>query len=233
MKDADGFWVGDYWGVSRSGSNANVVARPRRELGRPQEPRVQGHGGPDGDPRSPDRRSPACSQRRLPTAARSTTSSPGIQFFADLKKPATSSPSTRPRRRWRTGRPRSRSTGTTCSAYGDEFKGNIDWKVSVPRTACSALLLPGDQHVCAAPVRGPALAGVPATRTGPAALAEGLHPPRPVPGPVRSAVSPGASGQAAPGQYYGDVKFPTQAQTDAATDGVAESWGPKVLGQLA
>ena len=44
MKDASGLWFGDYFGVIALAANRSVVKTMPRELGRPEEARIQGHG---------------------------------------------------------------------------------------------------------------------------------------------------------------------------------------------
>ena len=114
LKDADGAWVGDYWGAVSLGANTKVAPLPASWADL-KKSEYKGKVALNGDParvglgvrrglrglgreRRLARRHPA----RASTSSRSS------------RTPATSSPSTPRRRRWRTARRRSRSTGTTC-----------------------------------------------------------------------------------------------------------------------
>ena len=126
---------------------------------------------------------------------------PGIDFFAKLKTvgnwlPVDSSPQTV-------------ASGQTPIvidwdylnlAYAKEFPA-ANWKVDDPdRRRLRLLLLPGDQRDRSAPVGGPALAGVPVLRPGPDHLAEGLHAPGALPGPLDAEGDPeGAAARPAAG----------------------------------
>ena len=85
VKDADGHWYGDYYGVLSFAVNKDIVTEPPDRLGRPAEARVRQLGGArrrsarlePGDPRRLCRRPRRRRRRRAATPARrASTSSP-------------------------------------------------------------------------------------------------------------------------------------------------------------
>ncbi len=86
-KDPDGNWYGDYYGVLAFEVNSDAVDQRAAGLGRPAQAGVQGPGGAF---RRPARLDPGLHERRSPrpwpTAARWTTSMPGLEFFKQLNE---------------------------------------------------------------------------------------------------------------------------------------------------
>ena len=217
MKDADGFWVGDYWGVIAFGIQRlawSLTATPKR-LGRhPQGLGAAGAGvAMNGDP----------ADVRLGVRRR-VLGGPGPrrlagqhharhQYFADLKKSGNFiTVLTPPRRTVANGQ-----TPVTidwdylqgCLRHRVQGQARVEGVGPVVR-GVRQLLLPGDQRVLEAPVRRPAVAGVLLLRPGPAALAQGVHAPGPVPGPGQAREDPGEplSSSCRRPQNYKNVKFP-------------------------
>ena len=136
LKDANGAWVNDYGGYMSIGYDAAKVPAPT-SVDRPAQARVQGQGRAQRRP-DPGRRGVQRRRRwpRSATAARPTTSPPGVDFFGQLKEagnflPVDPTPATI----------ESGQTPVVIDwdylnvAQAAKLKGKIDWKIVVPANA--------------------------------------------------------------------------------------------------
>ncbi len=193
MKDADGFWVGDYWGVIAFGINASLVHTTPKSWADLKDSGLQGRVAMNGDPRTSGSAFAGVFSAALANGGSLDNIMPGIQYFADLKKSGNfitvdATPAT----------VANGQTPVTIDwdylqlSYGIEFKGKLDWKVSVPSSGvfgnyyCQAISA-FSKHPYAARLWQEFCY----SDAGPAALAQGVHAPGPVPGPGQAREDPG------------------------------------------
>ena len=195
MKDGPASGSATTGARSRSATTRSSSTPRRRRSADLLKPGLQGQGGPERQPATSGSAVAGVFAAALANGGSLSNVSPGIDFFAKLKTVGQLHPGAvdaadgrlgpdadldrlglpEPRLRPRSSRPRS-------------------WKMIDPvRRRLRRLLLPGDQRDGSAPVGGPALGGVPLLRPGPAALAQGLLAPGPVPGPGQAEGDPGVA----------------------------------------
>src|SRR4051794_18224620 len=86
MKDADGFWCGDYWGVVAFGVNASLIHTTPKSWADLKDPGLQGRVAMNGDPRTSGSAFAGVFSAALANGGSLDNIMPGIQYFADLKK---------------------------------------------------------------------------------------------------------------------------------------------------
>jgi putative spermidine/putrescine transport system substrate-binding protein len=135
QKDADGFWVGDYWGAISLGANTKVASLPSSWADL-KKPDYKGKVALNGDPRESGSAFAGVLAASVANGGSLDDIQPGIDFFKELKDmgnfilvdatPATVA---------------NGQTPVTIDwdylqiAYGSEFKSNIKWEVTVPADA--------------------------------------------------------------------------------------------------
>jgi putative spermidine/putrescine transport system substrate-binding protein len=86
LKDALGYWIGDYWGVQSFLSNNNVVKEPPKDWDDLLSRKLRGMVAIDGDPRLAGDAFAAVMAASLANGGSLDNIEPGITFFARLKK---------------------------------------------------------------------------------------------------------------------------------------------------
>jgi putative spermidine/putrescine transport system substrate-binding protein len=138
LKDADGAWVGDYWGAVSLGSNTKVAALPK-SFADLKKPEYKGKVAMNGDPRQSGSAFAGVFAASVANGGSLDDIQPGIDFFKELKSmgnfilvdatPATVA---------------NGQTPVTIDwdylqiAYGSEFKSNVTWEVTIPSDAAVA-----------------------------------------------------------------------------------------------
>ena len=181
-KDADGAWYGDYYGVMSFETTPRSSRTPRRSCADLLKPEYKGKVALSGDPTKSNQAISPSGPRRSPTAARSTTSQPGLDFFKKLNDMGNFVPVIAKQATVASGETPIVLTWTyTALADRDKLAGNpADRGQRADRRPVRGHVRPGHQRLRAASVRGQAVGGVPVLRRGPAHLAEGLLQPDPL-----------------------------------------------------
>lgn len=226
LKDADGFWVGDYWGVVSLAANTKVAALPEawEDL---KKSEYKGKVALNGDPRESGSAFAGVLAAAVANGGSLDDIQPGIDFFAELKEmgnfilvdatPATVA---------------NGQTPVTIDwdylqiAYGDEFAGNITWEVTVPADAvvgnfyCQAINADAP-HPFAARLWQEFLY----SDEGQLLWLKGYsHPARFEDMSERGVVPQDLLDKLPSADLYENVEFPTQEQSDKAKEVIAEGW---------
>lgn len=232
MKDAEGFWVGDYWGVIAFGANEKVVPAPKAWADL-KKPEYKGKVALNGDPRESGSALSGVTAAALANGGSLEDITAGVDFFAELKKmgnfiPVDATPAT----------VASGQTPVTVDwdylqiAYGAEFEANVTWVVSVPTDGvfgnfyCQAINAEAP-HPFAARLWQEFLY----SDEGQLLWLKGFtHPARFQDMSERGVIPQDLLDQLPPAQSYETVQFPTPEQSDTQSAQIAEQWGPKVAG---
>ena len=232
MKDAEGFWVGDYWGVIAFGANEKVVPAPKAWADL-KKPEYKGKVALNGDPRESGSALSGVTAAALANGGSLDDITAGVDFFAELKKmgnfiPVDATPAT----------VASGQTPVTVDwdylqiAYGAEFEANVTWVVSVPTDGvfgnfyCQAINAEAP-HPFAARLWQEFLY----SDEGQLLWLKGFtHPARFQDMSERGVIPQDLLDQLPPAQSYETVQFPTPEQSDTQSAQIAEQWGPKVAG---
>ncbi|MEJ7842739.1 MAG: ABC transporter substrate-binding protein [Rubrobacter sp.] len=233
MKDAEGYWVGDYYGVIAFGVNEDVVKNVPQEWEELKSSEYEGQISLNGDPRSAAAAFAGVYAASLANGGSLDDIGPGIDFFAELKKMGNLIPVA--------VSPASISNGQTPLTidwdylhlgYGDEFKDTLKWGVQVPGSGVF-----GNFYVQAINAEAP---NPFASRLwqeflysdeGQLLWLEGYsHPARFEDMAKRGVIPQNLLDKLPPPEAYEQVEFPTQKQTEQATAQLTEEWGPKVAG---
>jgi putative spermidine/putrescine transport system substrate-binding protein len=86
LKDPNGYWTGDYYGVEAFGTNTKVVKNPPKTWSDLLKPEYKNQVGIDNDPRSSQDAFSAVFAAALGNGGSLDNIEPGIEFFAQLKK---------------------------------------------------------------------------------------------------------------------------------------------------
>jgi putative spermidine/putrescine transport system substrate-binding protein len=231
MKDADGHWVGDYWGVISFGVNADIAKSAPAAFADLMKSDYKNMVALNGDPREAGAAFAGVYAASLANGGSLDDIMPGIQFFADLKKagnfiPVGATPAT----------VANGQTPITIDwdylqiGYGKEFEGKLTWQVQVPSDAvfgnyyCQAIsaFAPNPnaaklwQEFCY-------------SDEGQLIWLKGFaHPARFQDLASRNAVPQELLDKLPPADAYAKVEFPTQEQSDKAKQVLADNWGPLV-----
>jgi putative spermidine/putrescine transport system substrate-binding protein len=227
LKDADGAWVGDYWGAVSLGANTKVAPLPAN-FADLKKPEYKGKVAMNGDPRESGSAFAGVFAASVANGGSLDDIQPGIDFFKELKSmgnfilvdatPATVA---------------NGQTPVTIDwdylqiAYGDEFKSNVTWEVTIPSDAAVA------NNYCQA---------INATAPNPFAARlwqeflysdEGQllwlkgfsHPVRFQDLSDRGVIPQDLLSKLPSADLYANVQFPTPEQSDKATQVIQQGWG--------
>jgi putative spermidine/putrescine transport system substrate-binding protein len=226
LKDADGAWVGDYWGAVSLGANTKVAALPQtwEDL---KKPDYKGKVALNGDPRESGSAFAAVFAASVANGGSLDDIQPGIDFFKELKDmgnfisvdatPATVA---------------NGQTPVTIDwdylqiAYGSEFKSNITWEVTVPSDAavgnfyCQAINA-NAPHPYAARLWQEFLY----SDEGQLLWLKGFsHPARFQDMSDRGVIPQDLLSKLPSADLYASIEFPTNEQNDKATQVIADGW---------
>jgi putative spermidine/putrescine transport system substrate-binding protein len=227
LKDPEGAWVGDYWGAISLGANTKVAPLPA-SFADLKKPEYKGKVAMNGDPRESGSAFAGVFAASVANGGSLDDIQPGIDFFKELKDmgnfilvdatPATVA---------------NGQTPVTIDwdylqiAYGDEFKSNVTWEVTIPSDAAVA------NNYCQA---------INATAPNPFAARlwqeflysdEGQllwlkgfsHPVRFQDLSDRGVIPQDLLSKLPSADLYANVQFPTPDQSDKATQAIQQGWG--------
>jgi putative spermidine/putrescine transport system substrate-binding protein len=227
LKDADGAWVGDYWGAVSLAANTKVAPLPQTWADL-KKPEYKGKVALNGDPRESGSAFAGVFAASVANGGSLDDIQPGIDFFKELKDlgnyiPVDATPAT----------VANGQTPVTIDwdylqiAYGAEFKSNITWEVTVPADAvvgnfyCQAINAEAP-HPFAARLWQEFLY----SDEGQLLWLKGFsHPARFQDMSDRGVVPQELLDQLPSAELYADVQFPTPEQNEAATTVIADGWG--------
>lgn len=227
LKDADGAWVGDYWGAISLGANTKVAALPASWADL-KKPEYKGKVALNGDPRESGSAFAGVFAASVANGGSLDDIQPGIDFFKELKDmgnfilvdatPATVA---------------NGQTPVTIDwdylqlAYGKEFKSNITWEVTVPADAvvanfyCQAINADAPN-----PFAARLWQEFLYSDEGQLLWLKGFsHPVRFQDLSDRGVIPQDLLDALPSADLYTDVQFPTPEQNDAATKVIADGWG--------
>jgi putative spermidine/putrescine transport system substrate-binding protein len=233
LKDAQGYWVGDYWGVISFGTNVDVAKTAPTDWADLKNPAYKNMVALGGDPRQAGEAFAAVFAASLANGGSLDDITPGIQFFADLKAAgnfittqATSA---------------TKASGQTPIVAGwdylqladrDSDKGKVNVQVTVPKTGvyggyyCQAINKYATHPNCAKLWQEFLYSDA-----GQLLWLKGYtHPARFQDMANRKVIPAALIAKLPPAQDYKTVKFASLKQAAAATTVLAAQWGPKVLG---
>jgi putative spermidine/putrescine transport system substrate-binding protein len=226
QKDADGFWVGDYWGAISLGADTKVAALPATWADL-KKPEYKGKVALNGDPRESGSAFAGVLAASVANGGSLDDIQPGIDFFKELKDmgnfilvdatPATVA---------------NGQTPVTIDwdylqiAYGSEFESNIKWEVTVPADAvvgnfyCQAINATGPN-----PWASRLWQEFLYSDEGQLLWLKGFsHPVRFQDLSDRGVIPQDLLDELPSADLYKDVQFPTPEQNDAATAVIADGW---------
>lgn len=233
MKDPDGMWVGDYYGVIAFGINEDVVKNAPRNWEDLKKPEYKGQVALNGDPRSAAAAFGGVFAASLANGGSLDDIGPGIDFFAELKNKGNLIPvGVSPANIANGQTPITIDWDYLQTGYGDEFKNKLKWVVQIPESAAF-----GNYYVQAINANAPNPFAARLWQEflysdeGQLLWLEGYaHPARFDDMVKRDVIPQNLLDKLPPAEAYKNVEFPTQKQTDAATAKLKEEWGPKVAG---
>jgi putative spermidine/putrescine transport system substrate-binding protein len=227
LKDADGAWVGDYWGAVSLAANTKVAPLPQTWADL-KKPEYKGKVALNGDPRESGSAFAGVFAASVANGGSLDDIQPGIDFFKELKDlgnyiPVDATPAT----------VANGQTPVTIDwdylqiAYGAEFKSNITWEVTVPADAvvgnfyCQAINAEAP-HPFAARLWQEFLY----SDEGQLLWLKGFsHPARFQDMSDRGVIPQELLDKLPSAELYADVQFPTPEQNEAATKVIADGWG--------
>jgi len=234
MKDPNGRWVGDYWGVVSFGVNTKVIKDVPHTWADLLKPEYKGKVALNGDPRTSGSALAGVFSAALANGGSPSNVEPGIRFFQKLKQsgnfiPVDATPAT----------VASGQTPITIDwdylnlSYTKEFaKQGVSWTVSIPKTGVyGAFYAQAINAQAPNPNAAKLWEEFLYSDQGQLLFLKGFtHPARFADLAKRHRI-PAALLKALPAaSAYARVRFANDAQQTAAKDLVTKEWGPKVAG---
>ena len=233
MKDPEGYWVGDYYGVIAFGINQDIVKNVPTDWADLKKPEYKNQVALNGDPRTSSSAFSGVYAASLANGGSLDDIGPGIEFFAELKRlgnyiPVSADPAT----------VANGQTPITIDwdylqiGYGDEFRGQLEWQVQVPPSGVF-----GNFYVQAINADAPHPFAARLWQEflysdeGQLLWLEGYsHPARFDDMVERGVIPQELLDKLPPPEPYEQVEFPSQEQTEKATKLLTEEWGKQVAG---
>ena len=233
MKDPEGYWVGDYYGVIAFGINQDIVKNTPQDWEDLKRPEYEGQVALNGDPRSSSSAFSGVYAAALANGGSLDDIGPGIDFFADLKQRGNLIPvSVTPATIQNGQTPITIDWDYLDLGYGDALEGQVAFEVLVPPSGVFGnfyvqAINSDAPHPFAARLWQEFLY----SDEGQLLWLEGYsHPARFDDMEKRGVIPQKLLDKLPPPEPYEKVQFPTQKQTDAATAQIKEEWGAKVGG---
>ncbi len=233
MKDPEGYWVGDYYGVIAFGINKDIVKTTPQDWEDLKNPEYEGQVALNGDPRSSSSAFSGVYAAALANGGSLDDIGPGIDFFADLKQRGNLIPvSVTPATIQNGQTPITIDWDYLDLGYGDALEGQVAFEVLVPPSGVFGnfyvqAINSDAPHPFAARLWQEFLY----SDEGQLLWLEGYsHPARFEDMQKRGVIPQKLLDKLPPPEPYEKVQFPTQKQTDAATAQIKEEWGAKVGG---
>lgn len=233
VKDAEGRWVGDYWGAIALGVNTDVVPNVPASWQDLLKPEYSGKVAMNGDPRTSGSAFAGVFAASLANGGSLDDITPGIDFFAQLADAGNFiAVDATPGSVVQGETPITIDWDYLQIAYGDEFAGQITWQVSVPTDGSFG------NYYCQA-INGTAPHPFAArlwqeflySDEGQLLWLKGYsHPVRFDDLSSRGVIPQELLDKLPPAEQYANVQFPTAEQTEAATAILQEQWADKVSG---
>jgi putative spermidine/putrescine transport system substrate-binding protein len=231
MKDATGYWYGDYYGVISFGTNLNVQKTPPKDWSDLLNPRYKGQVCIDSDPRSANDAFAAVYAAALANGGSLDNIEPGIDFFVKVKKAGNWNPAA--------AHPADIAKGSVPIAiiwdylnlgFKKQFAGNPPYAVSIPPTGVYGGFY---AQAISATAPNPNAARLWQeyiySDEGQLLYLEGFtHPARFADMAKRNVIPASVMAAMPPASAYAGIQFATQAQIAAATKVVDAQWGPKM-----
>jgi putative spermidine/putrescine transport system substrate-binding protein len=233
LKDAHGYWIGDYWGVQSFLSNNNVVKEPPKDWDDLLSHKLKGMVAIDGDPRLAGDAFAAVMAASLANGGSLDNIEPGITFFAKLKKIGNWNPTD--------AYTANIAKGTTPIAIKwdylnlatrDEMKGNPAATVTIPKHGvyggyyCQAI-----SKYAPNPNAAKLWLEYLYSDAGQLMFLKGYtHPARYLDLAAKHKIPASLARRLPPVIAYKQVKFATLKQLAAASKILQEQWGPKMSG---
>lgn len=233
LKDPDGYWVGDYWGAVAFGANLDVVSAVPTSWEDLKNPSLKGKVAMNGDPRTSGSAFAGVFAASLANGGSLDDITPGIEFFAELKKignyiPVDVTP----------GSVAKGETPVTIDwdylqlAYTGEFASQVTWKVGVPTDGefgnyyCQAI-----NGTAPHPFAARLWQEFCYSDEGQLLWLKGYsHPVRFQDLSDRGVIPQELLDALPPAEQYANIQFPNAAQTDKATKAIQQQWASKVVG---
>ncbi len=233
MKDADGFWVGDYYGVISFGVNEDAAGSAPRTFEDLKKPDYKGKVALNGDPRTAGAAFAAVYAASVANGGSLDDIGPGIEYFAELKSmgnyiPVDANPST-----IQNGQtPVTIDWDYLQTGYGDQFKDQLTWGVQIPEDSVF-----GNFYAQAINAEAPNPFAARLWQEflysdeGQLLWLKGYtHPARFEDLNKKGAIPEELLSKLPPAESYTNIEFPNQAQTDAAKALLEEEWPKQVAG---
>ncbi|MHB1986487.1 MAG: ABC transporter substrate-binding protein [Acidimicrobiales bacterium] len=229
MKDANGMWTGDYYGVISFGCDAAVVKNPPQDWSDLKKPEYKGQVSMNGDPRSAGDAFAAVFGAALANGGSLDDISPGIDFFVELKKNGNWNPTNcLPANIAKGATPIAIEWDYLNIAYNKQFAGNPKLTTVIPKSGkfgnfyCQAISASAPNPQTARlweeflfSDQGQLLY-----------LAGYAHPARYLDLASKGLIPASLTAELPPASEYDGIVFPTQAQTTKAAGVLAAKWGP-------
>ncbi|MDQ3589648.1 MAG: ABC transporter substrate-binding protein [Actinomycetota bacterium] len=233
MKDPEGYWVADYYGVIAFGINKDIVKNVPQDWQDLKRPEYEGQVALNGDPRTAGAAFAGVFAAALANGGSLDNIGPGIDFFAELKESGNLIPvSVSPANIANGQIPITIDWDYLDLGYGDALQGQVEWGVVVPPSGVFGnfyvqAINSDAPHPFAARLWQEFLY----SDEGQLLWLEGYsHPARFDDMVERGVIPQKLLDKLPPPEPYENVEFPTQKQTDAATAQLQEEWGAKVGG---
>ena len=233
MKDPEGYWVGDYYGVIAFGINNSIVSNVPTDWADLKKPEYKNQVALNGDPRASSAAFSGVYAASLANGGSLDDIGPGIEFFAELEQlgnyiPVEATPATVANGQT----PISIDWDYLQLGYSDEFRGQLDWQVKVPPSGVF-----GNFYVQAINADAPHPFAARLWQEflysdeGQLLWLDGYSHPARFDDLVERGVIPQALlDKLPPHEPYEQVEFPSQKQTEKATKLLMEEWGKQVAG---